>query len=455
MTELYCAKYVMPDASTVIDAGAVAVEGALISGVGSRLALTEKFPAARLRDFGEAVITPGFHNTHTHLELTVMRGYLEKEGADFLAWLAKLTAARLELMTPDDHYVSAAWGAAEAARAGITCVGDASDAAAESMRALGDIGLRGIVYQESFGPDPKVARAQFEALREKVARLREQETALVRIGVSPHAPYTVSPPQLELIADYALAEKLPLMMHAAESAAEDEFVRAGLGPFAERFARRGIEWRATGGSTIQHLAAHGILRTRPLLAHCIRIDEADIETLSAAAASVAHCPKSNAKLGHGRAPLASLIKGRVNVSLGSDSVASNNTCDMLEEARFALLWAQAGSDTPGAQSSLGVRDALDMATRAGAVALGLERQTGVLEEGKQADLAVIALDGAHQQPLYDDPASALIRCSSGRDVLVTVVAGREIYSDGHVNTVDEERLRARMKEIEKKLMGGV
>ena len=102
---------------------------------------------------------------------------------------------------------------------------------------------------------------------------------LVRAGVSPHAPYTVCGPQLELIADLALAEKLPLMMHAAESEAEELFVREGRGVFAEGLARRSIEWKPPGLSTIQYLKRSGILETRPLLAHCIRVDDDDIETL--------------------------------------------------------------------------------------------------------------------------------------------------------------------------------
>src|ERR1041384_2004688 len=148
----------------------------------------------------------------------------------------------------------------------------------------------------------------------------------------------------EMIADFAQAEPLPLMMHAAESEAEAELLREGCGVFAEGLARREIQWKAPGLSTIQYLKRHGIPDPPPLLAHCIRVDDDDIETLRDAGAKVAHCPKSNAKLGHGRAPLAKFIDAGVAVGLGSDSVASNNTCDILEEARFATLLARAGGD---------------------------------------------------------------------------------------------------------------
>lgn len=445
-TILHCARWVLPVASTPIEHGAVAVSGPTIIGVGTRAELISQFPAASVRDFGEAAILPGFVNTHSHLELTAMRGYLEREEGDFFAWLRKLTIARLERMTPDDLYVSAAWGAVEAARAGVTCLGDASDSARSSLKALADVGLRGIVYQESFGPDPASARTNFESLREKVKRLKEQETELVRVGVSPHAPYTVSAPQLELIAEFSIQNSLPLMMHAAESEAEELFMLEGRGTFADGLARRGIEWRAPRVSTIQYLSRHGVLQARPLLAHCIRVDEADLETIKHADARVAHCPKSNAKLGHGRAPFTQFIKQEIKVGFGSDSVASNNTCDLLAEARFAVLTARAGPGPNGSMQTLDAKTALQTITYGGARALGLEAQTGALVEGAQADMAVIALDGAHQIPVHE-PQAALVFASSGRDVLMTLVAGRVVFGDGRVQTVDEERLRARVKEV--------
>lgn len=446
MTTLYCAQWVLPVTAATIEDGAVAVEGALIIRTGKRHALVEEFPLADVENFPDAALLPGLVNCHSHLELTALRGYLEHEEDNFFAWLRKLTAARLERLTPDDLYVSAGWGAIEAARAGVTCLGDASDTASSSLRALADVGLRGIVYQEAFGPDPKLAREQFEKLCEKISQLRADETVQVRLGVSPHAPYTVSAPQLELIAEYALAEELPLMMHAAESEAESELMLGGRGPFADGLAKRDIEWRAPGVSTIQYLGRLGVLRARPLLAHCIRVDEADISTIKEWDARVAHCPKSNAKFGHGHAPLAAFIAANLRVGLGSDSVASNNTCDLLEEARFAALMSRAGQGRERGGGWTSAEEALTLATLGSARALGLEDRIGSLDEGKQADLAVVSLRGAHQLPLYD-PTAALIFASSGRDVLLTMVAGREVYRNGRLLTVDEEAFRARIMEI--------
>lgn len=450
MTTIYSASWVIPSPSAPIADGAIAVHGAQISAVGSRSSLKSQFPDARVEDFGEAAIIPGLVNAHSHLELTALRGFLESEEGNFLGWLMKLTLARHYRMSEDDLYVSAAWGAVEAARAGVTCFADAGDAGFTNMKALVDVGLRGIVHQESFGPDPITAEEQVAKLKEKVARSREIETELVRAGVSPHSPYTVSARQLELVTDYALDEKLPLTMHAAESEAEDLFMFEGRGPFAEAMEWRGIEWKAPGISTIKYLERHGVMRSRPLLAHCVRTSEEDLEIIKDSGARVAHCPKSNAKLGHGSASYASFLKHEIRTGIGSDSVASNNTCDLLEEARAALLVSRARGDKIGDDEMVRAEHALATATVGGARALGLENQIGMLSEGAQADFAIISLTGAHQLPVHD-PITALIHASTGRDTLLTVVAGREIFKDGRVQTVDEERLRARVKEIAKKV----
>ncbi len=449
-TKLYSARWVLPISSEPFERGAVAVRGAQIVGVGARAELAARFPGATLEDFGEAAILPGLVNCHSHLELTAMRGYLEAEEGNFFAWLKKLTLARTLRMTEEDLYVSAAWGAIEAARAGITSLGDACSLAVSSMRALRHVGLRAVVYQEVFGPDARVAREQFEKLRDEVARLRAGENELVEVGVSPHAPYTVSAPLIELVTDYAISENLPLMMHAAESQDESLLMLEGRGIFADNLRERGIEWRAPAVSTIQYLSRLGLLRARPLLAHCIRVDETDIETLKESGARVAHCPKSNAKLGHGRAPFAAFIRAGLAVGLGSDSVGSNNTCDLLEEARFATLISRAAGDTLDGGRMLECADVLRAATHGGAHALNLKNRTGVLEEGAQADLIAVSLSGAHLTPVHD-PSTALVFAASGRDVFLTMVAGREIFRQGRIQTVDEESLRARMNDIAQRL----
>src|SRR5258708_7891950 len=290
MTSIYSARWVLPIISPVIENGAVAFEGSDIIAVGPRTEIVSRFPDSTIEDFGEAAILPGFVNAHSHLELTVMRGFLEPEESNFLAWLRKLTVARLA-MTAEDLLVSATCGAIEAARAGVTCLADASSAAEPGMKALQAVGLRGIVYQESFGPDPRLADENVAKLREQISELRVLEDGMVRVGVSPHAPYSVSGPQLELISRLALDEQIPLMMHAAESKAEQLFMLKGQGVFAEGLRARGIEWQAPGISTIQYLQRHGVLETKALFAHCVDVDDNDLELIKRNSAGIAHCPK--------------------------------------------------------------------------------------------------------------------------------------------------------------------
>jgi cytosine/adenosine deaminase-related metal-dependent hydrolase len=448
MTTIYTARWVLPIVSPAIEDGAVVVDGSKIVAVGPQSEIIFRFPDARVSDFGQAAILPGLINAHSHLELTVMRGFLENEERDFAAWLRKLTLARMA-MTDEDLLVSATCGAIEAARAGITCSGDSSSSARQSMKALRDVGLRGIVYQESFGPDPKLADENVAKLREQSEELHGLENDLVLAGVSPHSPYTVSAPQLELISRLAIDERLPVMMHAAESEAEKLFMLAGHGPFAEGLKARGLEWDASGISTIQYLARHGILETKPLLAHCVNVDDSDLELIKQSSAGIAHCPKSNAKLGHGRAPFAKFLSHGINVGLGSDSVASNNTCDILEEARFATLLVRLPF-SGGLPPAVTAEQSLFAATLSGARALGLETQIGSLAAEMQADITVVSLNGAHQQPVRN-PADALVFSSSGRDVVSTMVAGKEIYRDGTVREIDEHGLQLQLDQARAKL----
>lgn len=450
MTKIYCAHWVLPITDEPIHEGAVAVEGTRVAAVGPRALVSERFPSAEVVELGDTAILPGFVNCHTHLELTAMRGFLEPEEGDFFAWLRKVTISRNERMSADDLYVSAAWGAIEAARAGVTCVGDASDSGATTMRALRDSGLRGVVYQEAFGPDASVAAEQFDKAREKIERLRSGETALVTLGLSPHSPYTVAPTLLEMLARHAIDERLPLMMHAAESEAEQALMLEGGGIFAAAYALRGFTFDSPRTTTVRHLSNTGVLDARPLLAHCVRVDEEDIKLMKQHGAGVAHCPKSNAKLGHGRAPLGAMFEAGVKIGLGSDSVASNNVCDVLEESRFALLASRAAGETVAGGRMLDANDALQLLTHGGASALNMQDVTGSLKEGLEADLVAVRLDAAHQTPHYD-PAATLVFSSSGRDVLLTVVAGREVFRDGRVTTLDEEDLRARILDAARRL----
>ncbi|MEJ7712458.1 MAG: amidohydrolase family protein [Pyrinomonadaceae bacterium] len=256
-----------------------------------------------------------------------------------------------------------------------------------------------------------------------------------------------------MITRYALDERLPLMIHAAESKSEEALMQCGSGPFAEGDcgSETSLEYARVSSYTI--FARSGSARRKASLAHCINVDDPDIETIKSAGAKVAHCPESNAPTTTRQCAVFFIRQSSVARSLAATSVASNNTCDMLEEARFALLLSRLKSFTGDSISEpfVSTDEALQAATLGGARTLGLEETVGTLQPGYAADLAVISsFMRTHQMPVYD-VAGALVFSSSARDVLLTVVAGREVYSNGRVNTVDEDRLRARILEIGEKL----
>ncbi|HVF48100.1 MAG TPA: amidohydrolase family protein, partial [Pyrinomonadaceae bacterium] len=285
-------------------------------------------------------------------------------------------------------------------------------------------GLRGILFQETeFSPESEKAEDDFEQLQNKYLSLREGETELVKIGLSPHSPYTVSRSLFERIAEFALDQIIPISIHAAESCDEHEFMTSGGGFFREHYDKFGVSWESPRCSSIEYLDQTGILETKPLLAHCITVSHADIGVIASTGSRLAHCPKSNAKFGHGYAPLERFLDAGISVGLGSDSVASNNTCDMLEEARFAALAAR---NRPGTQRFITAKEILETATLGGAKALGLDREIGSIERGKQADLAVVSLAHVSQRPIAD-VHTALVFASGARDVLVTMVAGNEVF----------------------------
>lgn len=442
--KILCADWIVPVSSAPIEQGAVAVQADEIVAVGKQRDVLPLFPAAAIEHFGEAAILPGFVNAHTHLELTAMRGFLDDVEHDFYSWLRKLTVARAEKMTPSDLQISAIGGAIEAARAGITCVADIATAADQSIAAIKIVGLRGIIFQEITGPDKQQAGQRITRLREQVGACRELENSAIKVGISPHAPYSVSPKLFELTTDFALSDNLPVTIHAAESSNEEEFLLGGTGFFSGFYESQKIEWLAPGTSPINYLESLGVLETSPLLAHCVLVSDADLDTIAKTDSRIAHCPKSNAKFAHGVAPLNKFLKENIAVGLGSDSVASNNVADILEEARFAALLARAHRHFVSAES------VLHLATLGGARAVGMEEKIGSLEAGKQADLIVIKLDRIPPEPVHS-PIAAIVFASSSRDIVLTMVAGLPIFVNGKFTITDEQRWREKLKETAKKL----
>jgi len=389
-------------------------------------------------DLGASAILPGLVNAHAHPDLVLFRGALEDLA--FPDWIAGLMRGYRRLSAPGDFGVAARWSVVEALRAGITTLG-ATEASGASVAAMREIGLRGVVFHEVFGPDPQEAAAALAALRQRVERARGSAGDRVRVGVSPHAPYTVSDPLYRGVAEYAGAEGLPVAVHIAESAAERRLVAAGEGVFADRLRARGIAVGPRAPSPIALLDRLGLLGLGPLLIHCVDVGEEDVRRIADCGCTVAHCPVANARLGHGTAPLDLFREAAVRVGLGTDSAGSNNRMDMLEEARTASILQRARLRTPHA---LPPAEALRMCTLDAAACLGLEDEVGSIESGKAADLCAVSLDAPHVRPVHD-PFAAVVHAARGSDVRLTMVAGRILYRDGRLSGVDVAALQGEME----------
>ena len=386
---------VHPVTAPPIEDGAVLVDDrGTIAAVGPH-PLVPAPPGARELAFPHASLVPGLVNTHTHLELT----HLADKNAEreFARWIRALRTLK-DATTPEDFSRAAERGVRDAWAAGVTCVADTGSTGAP-LEALARLGGRGIYYQEVFGPDPAKCAASMEELRRAIDHLSPLATSPLSLGVSPHAPYTVSEPLYRAVTDLARREGWPVAVHLAESHAESDLVREGRGPFADALRARGIAVTPRGCSPVAFLVQRGVVQRGTLCIHCVQVDQDDVELLSRAGASIALCPRSNRAHGHGTAPLSAFRRAGLRVGLGTDSVVSVGD---------SSLWAEA------AAAGLDGEDALRMLTIEGARALGLEREIGSLEVGKQADLAVFTSAILHHPP----PSSSS---------LLTLVAGRVVH----------------------------
>jgi cytosine/adenosine deaminase-related metal-dependent hydrolase len=401
------ADWVLPVDGPPLEQGAVAYEDGVITAVA---------PAAELgpadRTFADAAIVPGFVNAHSHVEYAVYAGF--GDGLDFGPWL-DIHIARKSMLGVDDMLAIARLGVAQCLGSGTTTIGDASFSGA-AAEACAELGLRAIVYLEVFGSRADQLADRFVPNRERIEQVLG---GLVALGVSPHAPYTVSPELYSACAELGL----PIATHLAESRAEDEWLRFGTGAW-ERYADRLPPPLGTTG--IRMLAARGLLGPSVVAAHCVKVEREEIDLLARHDVAVAHCPRSNALLGCGIAPLRPLLDAGLRVGLGTDGVSSTPSPDMFDELRAAVVAARAREERADA---LGAREALALATLGSARALGLDGEIGSLTPGKQADLTVVSLEGSPYLP-WDDPEVAVVFGGSAEHVVLTVVQGATRYEKG-------------------------
>ena len=417
------ADWVVPVEGPPIENGAVA-----IAGDGTIAAVGPSDDLGRGDHHEGCVIIPGFVNAHSHLEYAVYAGF--GDGLPFVPWIG-MHVQRKDALDLDDMTAIATVGAHECLRSGVTTVGDCSFSGGAALAAASS-GLRAIIYLEVFSTDAP----PLDRFHESHARIEHVLSDRVRVGISPHAPYTCSVEIYRACAELGL----PQATHFAESAAERAWLVDGVGDWSvlERFLVP-----PPGQTGIRMLAAEGLLGPSLMAVHCVDVDDEEIALLARYGVGVAHCPRSNGYLGCGVAPLQELREAGVAVSIATDSPASTPSLDIFEEIRAAIVGARARAGSPEALSASA---ALELATLGGARVLGLADQVGSLVPGKQADLAVISLVNSPFDPV-EDPVIAAILGGSPDQVTATLVAGELRYVKGTSRWPDSTRAarRARTK----------
>lgn len=387
-------------------------DGALLIGDDGRIAAVGAGrdvpapPGVPAEHFAAQALIPGLVNAHTHLELTGFEQRIPEE--EFASWIWHLISLKRQ-RSADDFLAAARSGVASCLAAGVTSVADTGDSGAV-IRAMHEAGMGGVAYLEIFGPDPALADERFAEFVPRVQALRAFETPRIRLGVSPHAPYSVSGPLFAKVSDWARAEGLPVAVHIAESADEEELLRRAGGAFAERWRERGIPMPDLPGlSPVAWLDHWRVLGEQTLCIHAVRVDAADIDRLCHHRCGVAHCPRSNRRHAGLAAPLDRLLAAGLRVGVGTDSVASVSPLDLLAEAREAMVLGR-----------LSAEGALRLCTLAAAEAIGLGEQVGSLRPGKWGDAVVFQVP-----PDVDESRlEGTLLHRSRADVAAVYIAGR-------------------------------
>ncbi|MFW5974035.1 MAG: amidohydrolase [Natrialbaceae archaeon] len=367
------------------------------------------------------LVMPGLVNAHTHVAMTLLRGYADDKALD--AWLQEDIWPAEAALEPADVRAGTELGLLEMIRSGTTALADMYFGMDEVADAVASAGLRarlshGVV---TVGKDEAAAAADVEAgiefAREVAGRHDRIEPA-----ISPHSLTTVSEAALERSIDAAHEQGVPLHVHANETADEVE-------PIVEEHGLRPLEYAAR----------RGLLEPQDFLAHGVHLDGSEIDLLANRGTSVVHCPASNMKLASGMAPVEAMADAGVSLALGTDGAASNNDLDMFDEMRDAAMVGKLAADDP---TAVPAETVLEMATAGGARALSLPG--GRLETGAAADLIVVDFEVPRLTPVHDH-VSNLVYAASGSDVRHTMVDGQVLMADREVRTLEVEAVRERAR----------
>jgi aminodeoxyfutalosine deaminase len=379
LKSVHRAKYVLAEPDLLLSNAAVHISD---PGRISRVEPWHDPPAIagiEVMDWGNAVIIPGLINAHAHLELTALHGQLTSFSS-FTDWISQLIDRR-RLWTREQFLDSARTGAHAALSSGTTLVGDVTSSGFAWEAACGT-DLRRVVFQEAIGLSPTntdQVLSQLESMLDCTP-----PNPLLLHGISPHAPYSVSPELYQRLAEMARSRQLLLATHIAETRAEIRFLETGTGEFKDFLSARGLlpdHWKYPEMAPIAYLDSLGVLGQSCVLVHGNYLDQASIGRILNTRSSVVYCPRSHDFFGHDMHPARKLLDSGINVALGTDSLASNSSLSMLDEMRYLFK----------ARRDLKPEEIFRAATLNGAAALSFGGVLGRLRRGYWADLTVLEI----------------------------------------------------------------
>ncbi len=414
----------------VLEAHAVVVDRDRIEAVVPADRLEKNFAGIEIQRLRDCVVIPGLINVHTHAAMSLMRGLADD--LPLMEWLQRhIWPVEQRWVSPEFVRAGSELAMVEMLAGGTTCFNDlyffpdvtAATAIRAGMRAVVGLPVINLPTAWAENEDEYFSRG-LQVHQELLAE------PLVSTAFAPHAPYTVSDPAFERMRELAEEMDVPIHLHLLETRGEIDDSR-----------------KQFGKHPLDRLDGLGLLGPRLLAVHMTQLDQGDMDRIARAGVNVAHCPASNLKLASGICPVAELDRRDVNVAIGTDGAASNNTLDMFAEMRLAALLAKGASGDPEAVPA---QRALSMATIHAARALGLEEKIGSIEVGKQADLVAVDLSGLETQPVHHVISQLVYACHRGQ-VSRVWVAGETVFADGRPTRLDPDAISDRVRQWQRRL----
>jgi 5-methylthioadenosine/S-adenosylhomocysteine deaminase len=396
------------------------IEGNKIAAIGEE---PSGFQADKVIDGRDKLVIPGLINCHTHSYMAFMRNVADD--LSFMDWLFGTIDPIEQQMTDEDTYWGACLAIIEMMKSGTTCFNDMQMNIHQTTRAVKESGMRAVISRGLVGSgNDEAGQMRLRQAYEERDRARDCDRLTFMLG--PHAPYTCDEDYLRIVAEEAKKNRMRIHVHLSESVSEIEQIQ-------EKY----------GCTPIELAERTGLFDCGAVAAHCVQITDRDMDILKAKNVSVVTNPASNMKLGNGFAPVGKMLEKGINVCLGTDGAASNNSLNMFHELNLLTLIHKGVNQTPQCVSA---REGLRIATINGAKALGLEKETGSIEAGKKADLAILDLKTPSLTP-RNNLIAGLSYSANGSEVDTVIIDGKITMENRRLLTLDEELVYNKVNEI--------